>query len=187
MPGPTTSARLLDGALDAIGRFGITRFTMEDVGRAAGTTRQTVYRYYPTRTALIDAVIVRQEQRLLDGFTAEFAVADGLAEALRGGVALIVGLLRADPVLRSLLEREPGATLPYLTVDAAGTLERAGAAVHDLLAGAVRDDIPRHTVLSAGDALVRLIVSYVLAPQDLTDRQIADRVTAVILPSLTGD
>jgi AcrR family transcriptional regulator len=183
----TTTQRLLDGALEAIGRFGITRFTMEDVGRTAGMARQTVYRYFPTRSALIDGVIQHQEARLLEGVRAEFAAADTLADALRAGVALTVGLLRSNSVLTGLLAREPGAIVPYLTTDAADSIERTGAAVQQLLTSRVDDRIPRHTLESAGDAFVRLIVSYVLAPRDLSDRQIADRVTAVILPSLLID
>jgi AcrR family transcriptional regulator len=182
-----TTNRVLDAAIDVIDRYGLARFTMEDVGRAAGLARQTVYRYYPSRTTLIEAVIRRQEDRLLAGLEAEFAAADTLADAIRGGAQLTVSLLNANTVLTSLLEREPGDTLPYLTTGAARTIDRTGAAVRTLFERRTSDQIPRHTVESAADAFVRLIVSYILTPQDLTDRQIADRITAVLVPALSED
>ncbi len=80
-----TTTRLLDAALSTIERHGVARFTMEDVGRSAGLTRQTVYRYFPSRPALIDAVVERREQLLLKGLEAEFTEADTLADAFASG------------------------------------------------------------------------------------------------------
>lgn len=182
-----TTNRVLDAAIDAIDRYGLARFTMEDVGRAARLARQTVYRYYPSRTTLIEAVIRRQEDRLLAGLEAEFAAADTLADAIRNGAQLTVSLLNSNTVLTALLEHEPGDTLPYLTTGAAHTIARTGSAVRRLLEQRTTDRIPRHTVESAADTFVRLIVSYILTPQDLSDRQIADRITAVLVPALSED
>lgn len=38
---------------------------MEDVGREAGVSRATVYRYFPNREALVSGVIIRATERYL--------------------------------------------------------------------------------------------------------------------------
>lgn len=56
-------ARILAAAVECFRRRGIGKTTMEDVAAAAGMGRQTVYRSFPTRGALLDAVAL---DRLLD-------------------------------------------------------------------------------------------------------------------------
>jgi AcrR family transcriptional regulator len=51
-----TRSRILDAAIDCFVHFGNDKTTVSDVARAAGVSRQTVYRYYSDRTALLEAV-----------------------------------------------------------------------------------------------------------------------------------
>ena len=62
--------RLLDGALRCVASIGLGRLTVEDVAEASAVSRQTVYRYFGSRDALIEAVILREEQVLLARLTA---------------------------------------------------------------------------------------------------------------------
>ena len=56
--GPTEAIeqRLLDAALEAATIHGITRMSMGDVARRAGLSRQTLYRYFPSKDDLINEV-----------------------------------------------------------------------------------------------------------------------------------
>jgi AcrR family transcriptional regulator len=82
-------ARILDAAGKAIDARGA-EFSITDVARTLGVTRQTVYRYFPSTDALLQASAQRAASGFLDrlaehleGITdPEEAVAEGIATAL---------------------------------------------------------------------------------------------------------
>lgn len=55
---------LLNAARDSFCTHGISGVSMDDVARAAGVTKQTIYRRYPSKAALVDAVVERDIQQL---------------------------------------------------------------------------------------------------------------------------
>ncbi|MFN6554240.1 TetR/AcrR family transcriptional regulator [Mycolicibacterium septicum] len=57
--------RLLDAAERCLENRGAGGTTMEDVGREAGVSRATVYRYFPNREAVVSGVIMRATERYL--------------------------------------------------------------------------------------------------------------------------
>jgi AcrR family transcriptional regulator len=111
---PATRERILEGALQAMGRVGLRRFTMNDVSERSGLSRGTVYRYFPTKDDLL-GVLAQYEQDRFSG---------GLAEALAGVpedqrrletvAEYILGYLRQHPALTLLIETEPAFVLGYL-------------------------------------------------------------------------
>jgi AcrR family transcriptional regulator len=54
--GRATERRILDAAIECFTRFGNDKTTLTDVARTAGLSRQTIYRYFPDRAALLEAV-----------------------------------------------------------------------------------------------------------------------------------
>src|SRR3954471_16034786 len=59
------SERILDAAAEQVEHFGVRRFTLDDVARRLGISRVTIYRYFPKRDALVEAVVLRELQRFL--------------------------------------------------------------------------------------------------------------------------
>lgn len=55
--------RLLDAAQACLERYGLSKTTVEDVARAAGLSRATVYRMVGSRDALVLAVAAREAER----------------------------------------------------------------------------------------------------------------------------
>ncbi len=82
-------ARILDAAGKAIDAHGAD-FSIADVARTLGVTRQTVYRYFPSTDALLVAAAVHAASGFLDRLTAHLqgitdpvdAVAEAVATAL---------------------------------------------------------------------------------------------------------
>jgi len=85
---PETAERILRAAEVCVRRWGLRRVSMNDVATEAGVSRGSVYRYYPDREALVQAVLERvararvaeaepavRRQRTLAGKVAEAAVA----------------------------------------------------------------------------------------------------------------
>ncbi|WP_176590627.1 TetR/AcrR family transcriptional regulator [Sphingobium sp. EM0848] len=56
--------RILQAALPVIQRFTIAKFGMEDVARAAGIARQTVYKHFRSKDDLLVGVYVRHIEQL---------------------------------------------------------------------------------------------------------------------------
>jgi AcrR family transcriptional regulator len=52
-----TTERILDAAVSVLRRFGPEKATVVDVARALGVTHASVYRYFPSKAALRDAVV----------------------------------------------------------------------------------------------------------------------------------
>ena len=52
--------QILAAAERVIQRYGISKTTMDDIGREAGVSRPTVYRYFGDREALVAALIERR-------------------------------------------------------------------------------------------------------------------------------
>src|SRR5207249_2478323 len=114
-----TAARVLDAAFQCVGRVGLGRTTVEDVARAAGLSRQTIYRYFPSKDHLILALVMREEEKFIDGVRTAFASQDNLEEAMYQGMLFCLRYAREHPLLDKLLATDSEFLLPYLTTRAA--------------------------------------------------------------------
>lgn len=96
-----SETRILTVASEHLRKFGLKRFTVVAVADEAGMTHANVYRYFPSRVALIDAVVdvwlKATERRLAD-------VADGPDPADDKLERLILALAKAN---RDLLQEDP--------------------------------------------------------------------------------
>jgi AcrR family transcriptional regulator len=70
-PGDATGKELiLTAAIRCYGRQGLSATTIEDVAREAQVARRTVYRYFPSRQAILQAVVDRQADALFNDMAA---------------------------------------------------------------------------------------------------------------------
>ena len=56
-PDPATRDRVLETALDLVGRHGLAALSMDELGATAGVSRATVYRLFPGKPALFREVV----------------------------------------------------------------------------------------------------------------------------------
>lgn len=173
-----TRSRILDAAFRTVATFGLSRFTMDDVARAASLSRQTVYRYFESKDALIVALVYREEEAFLEGVRQAYAEAPTLQEAMERSILYCLRLAREHPLLDRLLESEPEVLLPYLTIRGAGIIARGRALIEELAQG--RDDVNLELIPRAADLAVRAIVSYTLTPGDDPPERVAKQTAGVI-------
>ena len=111
-PPPTVRSRILDAALDLVGRHGLAELSMDELAAQAGVSRATLYRLFPGKEALF-AELVRTFspfepiaavlQAAGDRPPAEVipTIAHAMAAAMDGHIGLLLQLLfelsRSDP------------------------------------------------------------------------------------------
>jgi AcrR family transcriptional regulator len=160
----------LDAARDAILAVGWSRTTLTDIARRAGVSRMTLYRRWPDTQALVADLMTREWGRVVNE---AMGTLDPSADPLRritDGVVAIVRGLRADQLLRRIIDLDPDVLLPYL-------LDRRGRSQDFLatsLAGLIRKG-QRHDSIREGDAdvLARSVLlachGFALSAHTMTD------------------
>ena len=103
-------ARILDAASKAIDARGAD-FSIADVARTLGVTRQTVYRYFPSTDALLVAAAVHAASGFLDRLAAHLHGITEPADAVAEAVATALEWLPEDKHL-GLLDRARTAEPP---------------------------------------------------------------------------
>lgn len=184
--------RIVAAALSCVASAGLRATSVDDVARAAGCSRATVYRLFPGgRDAVIAAMVAAEVERCLGELGAVVQAADTLGEAL---VQVVLGAgrqLTGHPVLSRLLASEPDAVLPLLTFDHEERLLAAAGAWAEPQLARWLDAV---TASRVGEWVARIVDAYGLdrtAAGRLTDEAWVRRlVTGIILPgvdALTAD
>ena len=62
-PASDTKTRILDATAAVLTQLPLSKVTMDDVARAAGVARQTIYKYYASRDDLVVALLVDETNR----------------------------------------------------------------------------------------------------------------------------
>jgi AcrR family transcriptional regulator len=180
--------RILEGALRALGRYGLAKLTLDDVAREAGCSRATLYRYVPGKGALLQAVIDSETDRLRAGLDAALADVTDLGEALAAVGTFGAREFAGHQALQFLLANEPGAILPHLSSGPGGRLL-------DLLAGVVAPHLcrflPPLQARRVGEWLGRIVLSYGCMPPrgeapGRTEAAVDAAVREFVVPGLGG-
>ncbi len=156
-----TTAKVVEGALRAIARFGLTKLTVDDVAREAGISRATLYRYFPGRGAVLAAVVQSETERLQQGLDDALADVTGLSGALAAVAGFGARAFVGHEALQHLLATEPGTVLPHLCFSGADTLLCVAA---DRIAPHLCRFMGPLEARRTGELLARIVLSYALAP-----------------------
>lgn len=188
-PDPTSEA-IADAALRQFELFGLSRSTMDEIARRAKIARVTLYRRFPGKDALIDAVMQRELRRFLVDLDAAVAPFEDVDDRFVEGFIFVLNAIRGHKLLQRVLESEPETILPHLTVQGAPFVAAArGYLAAQLLRDSGGTRTAEETEIVA-DILVRLLLSFILTPQTLVDLDDPDEARAFALrylrPVLVG-
>jgi AcrR family transcriptional regulator len=164
------STAILDAAQTVFEKYGARRANVEDVARAAGVSRSTLYRAYPTKEALLQAVLDREIDEFfdqLDALASGLSPQEAIVECFTAGIALTHEI----PLLARLVETEPeiitgigGSAQTSVVLGSAHrvaeTLRRSGATM------------PADELHVVAELMLRIAYTYLLNPRgnlDLTD------------------
>jgi AcrR family transcriptional regulator len=158
---------ILEAARRVFEQYGARRANVEDLARAAGISRSTLYRAYPTKEALLEAVLVTELDAFLtalDGVAADLPPREAVVECFTRGMALT----REIPLLARLAETEPELVTAAGAVSHSSLVLRSAARVAATLrrAGATLPDDELETV---AELMLRLAWTYLLNPRGRLD------------------
>jgi AcrR family transcriptional regulator len=160
----STEERILTAALGLIGRRGVRRLGMREIAEAAGVSRGTLYRYFPSKEHVLEAAAAFDAQRFSDGIDDVLSAAVSPEERITAFMAYAFDFIRTHPC-RPLFESESGFVMRYL-LDHLPSLR--GELV--LRLGDALDAVPAVAAGSLGreqlaDVIVRLFASSWIIPE----------------------
>ena len=171
--------RILDVAEEVFGQGGESAST-EEVARLAGVGIATVFRHFPTKAALLEAVLVRRFDRLREQ-------AEGLLNAADPGQAFLgfFGHLVADAAAKIAIAEallDAGGDRDGDAARASDGLRRAVGVLlqHAQQAGAVRDDVELPEVYAL------LVGTSRAAARGHLDEEARARLLAIVFDGLAG-
>ncbi|BBY05804.1 TetR/AcrR family transcriptional regulator [Mycobacterium noviomagense] len=155
-------SRILAAASNAIDSRGAD-FSIADVARALGVTRQTVYRYFPSTDALLQAAATHAATGFLDRLAAHLSGITDPVEAVTEAIATTLEWLPSDKHISLLLAPDrANAYTPDVTSDVA--LKFADSMLRrfdvDWAAAGLTDD----DLADLAEHLLRIVQSFVIDP-----------------------
>jgi AcrR family transcriptional regulator len=155
-------ARILAAANEAIDNRGAD-FSIADVARTLGVTRQTVYRYFPSTDALLLTAATQSATGFLDRLAAHLSPSTDPVEVITEGIATTLEWLPTDKHIGLLLGRDRRNRFTA-EVTSELALEFANAMLRrfdiDWAAAGLTDD----DLTELGEHVLRIIQSFVIDP-----------------------
>lgn len=163
-PEDDIAATVIDAALRQFELFGIAKSTVEDIARRAKVARVTVYRRFPNKDAIVEAVILRELARYQADLAAATASIPDPEDQLVEGFAFTAQAIRSHRLLQRLLETEPEELLPHLTTNGAPFVELGRGFLAARMTETLDDGRTYEQMLVAADIVARLLISYLITP-----------------------
>ncbi|MDH3817148.1 MAG: TetR/AcrR family transcriptional regulator [Myxococcales bacterium] len=166
--------RLLDAAEGCLEQFGPQKTSMEDVARAAGMSRATVYRYFENRDALLLGVASRQASSLASDAINYLAQFNTISDWLVEGLLFTLRELPSRPVFASLVTSLDSRASGNLFLGSTGLVQIGVNVLRPMFAnakeqGLLRDDVDPEMLV---EWLLRVLWTYLNAPSQVaTDEE----------------
>lgn len=154
------SDRILDAATELFVQHDVSTVGMNDIARAAGCSRATLYRYFDSRDVLYKAYVDREANRLYEQMIKIVAEIDDPQERLLAAMTKCLKMVRQSPALSAWFA-------PSDSPIGAAIADRSEA-IHAMVAGflmALGDDEPA-VIQRRARWLVRILVSLLSFPED---------------------
>jgi AcrR family transcriptional regulator len=177
--------RLADAALRCIASQGLAKTTLDDVARAAGCSRATVYRVFPGgKEGLISAVVDTEVARFFSALALRMGAAADLEDVLVVGMTEAAVRITEHPGLSFLLDHEPDTILPHLAFSHMDSILSVSSTFTAPFLGRWLDHDEARRV---AEWAARIVLSHLLCPSegvDLTDEvRVRRLVRTFVLPA----
>ncbi|HEX5909651.1 MAG TPA: TetR/AcrR family transcriptional regulator [Thermoleophilaceae bacterium] len=185
--GDPTRERTLDAAVAEAAAVGLERMTVEDVVRRTGLGRMTVYRRFPRRDDLVEALLLRECRRFLAAVSAALDGDGDPEQRVAAAFTAAMAFVRTHPLTRRAADSEPGAVLDAVAAGDGRILAMGRGFIAAQITAGHPDADPRR-VAQVADVVARLFVTYVgIPPEDpdpADEAALADFARRTLVPLL---
>jgi TetR/AcrR family transcriptional regulator, repressor for uid operon len=157
--------RILDAALACFAEVGIRRTSVNDIARAAGVGRMTVFRRFESKDRLAQIVLLRVVAQVTERARISFNGARDLETGLTEALVVAVRELRDHPLFVKVLRTEPESFLRTLTTDGVSVIAVVRRSVADWLGCSGGGPLCDEDAEMVAEGITRLGVSLILTPE----------------------
>jgi AcrR family transcriptional regulator len=192
-PGAESRDRVLAGAYECVARFGMAKTTVDDVAKASGVSRATIYRLFPGgRDQLLRETVGWEMNRFFARLAEAVDDAPDFATLVEQALIFAHRAVNDHEVLQKVLVTEPDVLLPLMTIEQHRVLRYITAYLRPPLqreadAGRLRPDLDLE---AAADFVARMALSIMASPGsvDLSDpEQVRELVRNELLAGILVD
>jgi AcrR family transcriptional regulator len=168
---------VVEAATTCFDRWGVERTRMGDIARAAGVSRPTLYRYFPTKEALIVEVMVRHIRIQNERLRARVPLDGPARDVLNRALLLLIRDSRPEDLPGSLLRTESVDRLAQRTAESPEIFAAMSEFWHDKLSYAEqRGELRAGTDLQEAVRWLTFVVFVCLAlPEAVPSQEHLDR------------
>jgi TetR/AcrR family transcriptional repressor of uid operon len=159
--------RIVEAALGCFVELGIRRTSMDDIARAAGVGRTTVFRRFESKDRLVQTVLLRIVGQATERVRAVFQGAPDLETGLTEALVASVTELRDHPMFAKVLKIEPESFLRMLTSDGVSVIAVVRGSIADWLGSSGGGPLSDGDADKVAEGVIRLGVSLILTPEGL--------------------
>ena len=167
-----TREAALDGAVNAVAKYGCRKATMGDIAMLAGIAKATLYNHFRTRDDVYRAAVAAEVERLAA------AALERIPDGLQAVLAEAARLITEHQALRRIAADEPAIVARLAVISDAEPWKAARRHVAAALAAGGASAEP-----GAVDLVVRYFVSQLLSPSGQTERNAAARLLVAAIMS----
>lgn len=172
-------AEILEAARGLYQRYGYKKTTMDDIARAAGITKPTIYTYFKGKKDILIGLVEWEGSRILERGLSGTREGAGAVEQLAAMFVATDEFLKEDPFLQGIATRDPDILTPEVVSTAFGLEQKIMDAVEGILKkgmeqGTVRKADPRLLAY----AIVRLHEAFTFTAFFELDGYPADEINA---------
>jgi AcrR family transcriptional regulator len=174
---------LLDAAVEAAAIHGLSRLAVGDVAKRAGLSRQTLYKHFPSKEALVAEAVLREAQAMVGEIVAAAEAHDDPRASLEAGILVTLRLTREHPLLDRLIRTEPESLLPLLIGDEGPVAGAVRAVVEQIITRRL-PDLTMVETRRAADLLSRLLISYAVSAPDDPPEIVAEFIATLVVEGI---
>lgn len=101
---PDARTRIIESAYTCFGQFGIPKTSVEDIARVAGLSRQTLYKHFTGKRAIIDQIAIAESVKVNTELRQRLVRALPFADLLTEALLLITRIASDNPYVRHILD-----------------------------------------------------------------------------------
>ncbi len=183
--------RLLDAAEACLKQYGLSKTTIEDVARAAGLSRATVYRVVGSRDALVLAVAAREAERCAADATGYLQQFDDIGSWVVEGILFCLREVPKRPVLAQLGAPQDLGTASRLVLNSERLLAIGSDILRPMFEGARREGLlaPSVELDAFIEWVLRILMSFlaVPGPEGRDEEALRRLLRTMLLPAILHD